>query len=277
MQHEQTTTTTTSADGTTIAYESFGEGTSLVLVGGAFNDRQSPVAGIPLARALADAGAGAVYAYDRRGRGDSGDSPPYDPAREVEDLAAVIDAAGGAAGLFGHSSGAALALRAAAAGIGVTRVAAFEPPFTDAARSPDGGDPTLRHPGQDLAEQIDELVRAGERGAAVELFQISIGIPAEVVEQTRHAPFRPALDAIAHTLVYDLQVLGSGAVPVDELRAVDVPTLVMVGAASPEPLRVAARAVADAVPGASLTVLEGLDHSAGTDDLAPVLGRFFAA
>lgn len=277
MQEQRTTTTTTSADGTAIAYERFGEGTPLVLVGGAFNDRQSPVAGVPLARWLADAGVGAVYAYDRRGRGDSGDTPPYDPEREVEDLAAVIDAAGGAAGVFGHSSGAALALRAATAGIGVTRVAAFEPPFTGAAVPPDDGDPTQRHPGQDLAAQIDELVRAGERGAAVELFQISIGIPAEVVEQTRHAPFRPALDAIAHTLVYDLRVLGSGAVPVDALRAVDVPTLVVVGGASPEPLQVAARAVADAVPGASLAVLDGLDHSAGTDDLAPVLGQFFAA
>ena len=277
MQEQRTTTTTTSADGTAIAYERFGEGTPLVLVGGAFNDRQSPVAGVPLARWLADAGVGAVYAYDRRGRGDSGDTPPYDPEREVEDLAAVIDAAGGAAGVFGHSSGAALALRGATAGIGVTRVAAFEPPFTGAAVPPDDGDPTERHPGQDLADQIDELVRAGERGAAVELFQISIGIPAEVVEQIRNAPFRPALDAIAHTLVYDLRVLGSGAVPVDELRAVDVPTLVVVGGASPEPLQVAARAVADAVPGASLAVLDGLDHSAGTDDLAPVLGEFFAA
>lgn len=277
MQEQRTTTTTTSADGTAIAYERFGEGTPLVLVGGAFNDRQSPVAGVPLARWLADAGVGAVYAYDRRGRGDSGDTPPYDPEREVEDLAAVIDAAGGAAGVFGHSSGAALALRGATAGIGVTRVAAFEPPFTGAAVPPDDGDPTERHPGQDLADQIDELVRAGERGAAVELFQISIGIPAEVVEQIRNAPFRPALDAIAHTLVYDLRVLGSGAVPVDELRAVDVPTLVVVGGASPEPLQVAARAVADAVPGASLAVLDGLDHSAGTDDLAQVLGQFFAA
>lgn len=277
MQEQRTTTTTTSADGTAIAYERFGEGTPLVLVGGAFNDRQSPVAGVPLARWLADAGVGAVFAYDRRGRGDSGDTPPYDPEREVEDLAAVIDAAGGAAGVFGHSSGAALALRGATAGIGVTRVAAFEPPFTGAAVPPDDGDPTERHPGQDLADQIDELVRAGERGAAVELFQISIGIPAEVVEQIRNAPFRPALDAIAHTLVYDLRVLGSGAVPVDELRAVDVPTLVVVGGASPEPLQVAARAVADAVPGASLAVLDGLDHSAGTDDLAQVLGQFFAA
>jgi pimeloyl-ACP methyl ester carboxylesterase len=256
----------TSTDGTTIAYERFGDGAPLVLIGGAFNDRQSPVAGVPLARALATGRS--VYAYDRRGRGDSGDTLPYAPEREDEDLRALIAEAGGAAGLFGHSSGAALALRTAATGSGVTGVVVFEPPFTT--RTPDDAG------NGELAREIDRLVSAGERGEAVELFQRSIGIPAEVVEQLRHAPFRAGLEAIAHTLVYDLAVLGTGVVPAELLRRVDVPTLVVVGGNSPEPLQTAGRAVAEAIEAAELAVIDGADHSAGPERLAPVLSDFFA-
>jgi pimeloyl-ACP methyl ester carboxylesterase len=257
----------TSTDGTTIAYERFGEGPPLILIGGAFNDRQSPVAGVPLAQALATGRC--VYAYDRRGRGDSGDTAPYGPERELEDLRALVDQAGGHAALFGHSSGAGLALAAAAAGMGVTRLAVFEPPFT--APSPEASETG------DLAREIERLVAAGARGEAVELFQRSIGIPAEIVEQMRHAPFRPALEAIAHTLAYDLAVMGTGVVPADLLGGIDVPTLVVVGGESPEPLQVAARAVVAAVDGADLAVLDGADHSASTEQLAPVLSAYFAA
>jgi pimeloyl-ACP methyl ester carboxylesterase len=264
--------TVTSTDGTSVAYEVVGEGEPLILIGGAFNVRQSPWSGIPLARGIAGR---TVYAYDRRGRGDSGDRPPFATEREVEDIAALIDRAGGAAGLFGHSSGAALALRAAAGGGGggvpdrrVTSVALFEPPFTAASRADAGND--------GLAAEIDRLVTAGDRSGAVELFQRSIGIPAEVVEQMRDAPFRPALEAIAHTLVYDLAAVGTGVLPVDLLQQVDVPALVVVGGASPEPLQAAARAVADALPDARLAELEGTDHGAGPELLAPALTGFFA-
>jgi pimeloyl-ACP methyl ester carboxylesterase len=257
----------TSKDGTSIAYERFGEGPPLILIGGAFNDRGSPVAGVPLAQALT-AGR-SVYAYDRRGRGDSGDTAPYAPHRELEDLGALIDEAGGHAALFGHSSGGGLALAAAAAGLGVTRLAVFEPPYTTPS-------PEVSETGA-LAREIERLVAAGERGEAVELFQRSIGIPAEVVEQLRHAPFRPALDAIAHTLAYDLAVMGTGVVPTDLLGKIHVPTLVVVGGDSPEPLQVAARGVVAVVDGADLAVLDGADHSAGTDVLAPVLSAFFTA
>jgi pimeloyl-ACP methyl ester carboxylesterase len=259
--------TVTSKDGTSIAYERFGEGPPLILIGGAFNDRRSPVAGVPLAQALAPGRC--VYAYDRRGRGDSGDTAPYAPDRELEDLGALIDEAGGHAALFGHSSGGGLALAAAATGLGVTRLAVFEPPYTtlSAEASETGA----------LAREIERLVAAGARGEAVELFQRSIGIPAEVVEQLRHAPFRPALDAIAHTLAYDLAVMGTGVVPTDLLGKVDVPTLVVVGGDSPEPLQAAARGVVAAVDGADLAVLDGADHGAGTEVLAPVLSAFLAA
>lgn len=258
--------TVTSADGTTLAYETVGGGPPLVLVGGAFNDRRSPSAGLPLAALLA--GDRTVACYDRRGRGDSGDTPPYAPEREVEDLAAVIAVLGGSAAVFGHSSGAALALRAAAADVGVTALMLFEPPYTA---------PDLASAGNDgLARRLDALVTVGRRGDAVEAFQLAIGIPPETVAGVRHAPFRGGLEAIAHTLPYDLAVIGPGTVPVDLLKRVEVPTLVMVGATSPEPLVAAGRAVAGGVADAQLAVLDGVDHGAAPEALAPPMARFLA-
>ncbi len=258
--------TVTSADGTTIAYETVGDGPALVLAGGAFNDRRSPSAGLPLAGLLTEDHT--VVCFDRRGRGDSGDTPPYAPQREVDDLAAVIAAVGGSAAVFGHSSGAALGLRAAAAGVGVTALVLFEPPYTA---------PDLAAAGNDeLGRRLDDLVTAGRRGDAVEAFQLAIGIPPEVVEGLRGAPFRGSLEAIAHTLPYDMAVIGPGTVPVDLLKQVDVPTLVVVGAASPEPLIAAGRAVAAGVPDAQLEVLDGVDHGAAPDALAPPVIRFLA-
>ena len=259
--------TTTSADGTTIAYELVGEGPPLVLVGGAFNDRRSPSAGLPLAEHLA--ADHLVVCFDRRGRGDSGDTAPYAPEREIDDLAAVIAAAGGPSAVFGHSSGAALALRAAAAGVPVTSLVLFEPPFTAATPDAAGFDV--------LRRRLEDLVCAGRRGEAVETFQRAIGIPDDVVVALRDAPFRAGLEAIAHTLPYDLAVIGSGTVPEAVARAVAVPTLVVVGAASPSDLVAAGGAVADAVPGARLAVLEGRDHSAPPDVLASAITPFLAA
>src|SRR5215217_5681376 len=154
-----------SNDGTAIAYERIGEGPALILVGGAFNDRHSDAAGLALARQLGRDFT--VYVYDRRGRGDSGDSLPYAVDREVEDLLALVAEVGGPVGLFGHSSGAALALRAAAGSGDVTRLALFEPPFV----APDEGDSA----NADLAHRIDTLVSEGKLGEAVEAFQLAIG------------------------------------------------------------------------------------------------------
>jgi pimeloyl-ACP methyl ester carboxylesterase len=254
-----------SNDGTAIAYERIGEGPALILIGGAFNDRRSDASGLGLAQQLA--GDFTVYVYDRRGRGDSGDTLPYAVDREVEDLLALVAEVGGPVGLFGHSSGAALALRAAAGGGDVTRIALFEPPFT----APGDGDSA----NADLARRIETLVSEGRRGEAVEAFQLAIGIPPEIVAQLRHAPFRPALEAIAHTLAYDMRVLGSGAVPVELARKVDVPALVVVGANSPESLRHAGKAVAGAIPGATMRVIDAADHSASPEQLARPLAAFF--
>src|SRR5262245_29769053 len=201
----------------TIAFDQTGEGSPIILVLGAFNTRET---GAPLAAALA--GRHTVINYDRRGRGGSGDSAPYAVEREIEDIDTLVQRAGGSAALFGFSSGAALALAAAAHGLAVTRLALFDLPLTvGAPASP------VEH-----AAALDALVRAGRRGDAVEYFQRRmVGLPEPVVAQLRHAPFRPALEAMAHTLVYDATIVGDGQLRVDQVRAVRAPLLAIAAGA----------------------------------------------
>src|SRR5947209_15976870 len=187
-----------SKDGTRIAFDRHGEGQPIILVVGAFNERST---GTPLATFLAPHFA--AYTYDRRGRGDSGDTAPYAVEREIDDLAALIAEAGGSAAVFGYSSGANLALQAAASGLPITKLALYEAPYL----VDHNGQQPRTHPNH--AAQLSELIAAGRRGDAVEYFQQQmVGIPEEVVVQMRRAPFRPALEAIAHTLVYDATILG---------------------------------------------------------------------
>jgi pimeloyl-ACP methyl ester carboxylesterase len=253
--------TVTSADGTTIAYERSGDGPPLVIVTGAFCDRATP-------RTLAErlSGSFTVYAYDRRGRGDSGDTQPYRAEREYEDLAAVIGAAGGAAAVFGHSSGAALALKAAAAGVPMTRLAAYEAPlFVDGSR------PITA----DLGERIGALLADDRRLDAVRLFMTDgVLIPAEAAASIEHWPDWPGMSKIAHTLPYDLEICGDSLVPTGVLAEVGVPTLVLGGGNSPEYFRASTRAIAAAIPGAAHAELAGQDHGAADDVLAPVLVEF---
>src|SRR5229473_1793970 len=180
--------TVVSADGTKIAFDQTGEGPPVILVVGAFNDRAT---GAPLAKALESRFT--VLNYDRRGRGASGDTQPYAVEREVEDLDALIREVGGAARVFGYSSGGSLALEAAARGLNITKLALYEAPFMV------GDDDSRPRPPKDMARQLAKLVASGRRGDAVELFQTEmVGIPEQVVVQIRHAPFRPALEAAAH-------------------------------------------------------------------------------
>jgi pimeloyl-ACP methyl ester carboxylesterase len=257
----------TSADGTTIAYERTGSRPALVLVDGAMCYRGAgPMR--PLAALLQ--GSFTVYAYDRRGRGESSDTPPYAVAREVEDLQALISAAGGQACVYGISSGAALALRTAAAGgSGITRLALYEPPFmaevSDPARI------------AAYTERLHELLDAGRRGDAVALFMTNVGMPAEAVAGMRAQPFWAALEAIAPTLAYDDALLGGGVVPRDLASTITVPALVLAGGASPDGLQLAAKATADALPAAEYRTLDGQTHDVAPDALAPVLVDFFRA
>jgi pimeloyl-ACP methyl ester carboxylesterase len=249
--------TVTSRDGTRIAFDQSGEGPPVILVVGAFNTRST---GAPLAAALAPHYT--VITYDRRGRGDSGDTDSYAIEREIEDLDAVLAHAGGSARVFGYSSGAILAVRAAAHGLRLSHLAVYEPPPTGATAGT-------------LAPQLAHLVSGSRRGDAVELFQREgVGIPPDVVAQLRHAPFRPALEAMAQTLVYESMILQ--ALPPDVLAAVAVPTLVVDGEQSPAVMRQAARSLAEALPNAHYRTLQGQGHDIDPAALGPVLEEFFS-
>ena len=246
----------------TIAFDQLGDGPPVVLVLGAFNTRPT---GAPLAAALA--ARHTVLNYDRRGRGGSGDSAPYAVEREIEDLDGLIQRVGGAAAVFGFSSGAALALSAAAHGLAITRLALFDLPLQVGRAAP-----------VDHAAALDELIRAGRRGDAVEYFQHRmVGIPMAVVEQMRQAPFRPALEAMAHTLVYEATILGDGQLSLAQCRAVRAPTLAIAAGLGPPFMRETAEAVARAVPDGRALVLEGATHDLVPEVLAPPLLGFFAA
>ncbi|MEV6987169.1 alpha/beta fold hydrolase [Sphaerisporangium sp. NPDC051017] len=256
----------TSADGTTVAYDKSGSGPAVVLVQGGFSDRTHPIwAG--LAAALSDEFT--VYNYDRRGRGDSGDSESYEVEREIEDLAAVIEAAGGSAAVFGGSSGGALALRAAAAGLPITKLAVYEPPFIiDDSRAPIA---------EDFREQLATLVAEGKRGEVVERFMVEAAeVPAEMVGPMRESPFWEGMKAVAHTLVYEAAVCGPGnRLPVEDLEKVEAPTLALAGGNSGAWMQSAGKAVAQTVPNAEFTVLDGHGHDIAPEALAPPLAAYF--
>jgi pimeloyl-ACP methyl ester carboxylesterase len=254
--------TVTSSDGTTIAYDRLGDGPPVVLVCGGSTDR---MANTGLAAELA--GHHTVYNFDRRGRGDSGDTPPYAIEREIEDIKAVIEAAGGSANLYGTSSGAALAMHAAAGGAPVIRLAMWEPPYNVNGR-PDLPD--------DTASIYRELVSSGRRGDAAEYFMAKVvGMPPEFVAGARQAPWWAQQEAIAHTLAYDATVMGDYTLPTDIAKSVPVPTLIIVGGASFGFMQETANALATLIPNAQVATIEGQQHNVDPTALAPVLTRFF--
>ncbi len=255
--------TVRSADGTTIAFDRRGEGAPVILIGGAFNDRTT-VAG--LAAVLVDDFT--TIAYDRRGRGDSTDAEKYDVEREIEDVAALIEHVGGHASLFGHSSGAILALEAAAHGLAVDRVVAYEAPYVVDSREPAK---------EDLVDRVRACVEAGDRDGAITLFLTEgADTPPEIVEGMRSEPVWGWFTALAHTLPYDLALGGGGQVPTERLASITAETLVIGGGTSPEWFRSAARAIAEAVPGARYETLEGHDHGVlqYPEALRPLLTSF---
>ncbi len=253
--------TTRSADGTRIAFDRTGDGPHLVLVLGAFCDRSTPAA---LAAKLVPEFT--VFSYDRRGRGESGDTLPSVVDHEIEDLEAVVGAAGGSAFVYGHSSGAVLALEAAARGLSATRLVVYEPPYiVEGTRDR----PTT------LAPRVSDLIASGRRGEAVELFLIEgPGVPPEVLATMKTAPLWARFEAMAHTLPYDLAVCADQVVPVERLATIDVPTLALGGGDSPPWARQAVEAVARAIPGSEHRVLDGQTHGVADDVLVPVLEEF---
>ena len=261
--------TITSRDGTQIAYDKQGDGPAVILVDGALCTR-SFGSKPELVNLLAPHGA--VYSYDRRGRGDSGDTLPYAVAREVEDIEALIDEAGGTASLYGHSSGAALALEAALQlGPKVTKLAMYEAPYND--------DAAAQPAWTEYINRLTGLLAVERRGDAVALFMAYVGMPADQIEGMRQAPFWPSLEAIGPTLAYDhAALLGADrSVPTARVARVTVPTLVMYGSASFAFMRDTALALSQAIPHAQLRTLDGQTHEVHPDVLAPILVEFFQA
>ncbi|MCS0604118.1 alpha/beta hydrolase [Streptomyces sp. LP11] len=253
---------TTSRDGTALAYDVRGQGPAVILVSGAMSTGGTVA---PLAERLADRCTAVVY--DRRGRGASDDTPPYEVDREIEDLAALIDAVGGEAVLFGVSSGGALVLRAAASGLPVPRAAVYEVPYADFL--PGGAEREAAY-----KEQLGKALAEDRRGDAVELFLRLTGLGEEMIRGARQSPMWAGLEAVAPSLAYDDTVMGDGLLPGDRLAAIGVPVLSVAGGASPGWLREASRAVAETVPEGMHRVLDGQTHMVEPDVLGPVLADF---
>jgi pimeloyl-ACP methyl ester carboxylesterase len=304
---------TTSADGTTIAYESHGQGPPLVLVFGALSDRNARFA---TPAHLLDHHF-TVFTYDRRGRGASRDAPTYSVQNEIDDLAAVIETAiaetavaetavievaeataaeataaeataaeataaeataaetavaetaGGKAHVFGHSSGAILALKAARAGLPIDRLAVYEPPFIL--------DGTRPRPPGDLAHRLRDLINQGRRADALRLnFTEAMQFPPETVTGIERGPLWAHFLSLAHTLPYDMEICGPGNhLPVADVAQIGVPTLVIAGEKSPAWMRASTAELAKTIPGARHVTLEGQDHGTRPAVLAPVLRDFY--
>ncbi len=260
-----------SKDGTPISYDPLGKGPAVILVSGAMGVRAHF---IPLAELLSKHFT--VFNYDRRGRGDSGDTLPYAVEREIEDIEALINQAGGSAGVYGISSGAILALEAASQlSASVNKLALYEPPFIL-----DDSRPPLP---QDYVAQLNRAIAAGRRSEAVEIFMTrAILLPAEYLEPMRNDPSWAEMEQIAHTIAYDGTIVGdtmSGKPLSPELvkriAAVTMPTLVMDGEMSEAFFHHAAQALVDILPNAERRTLSGQEHGVAPEALAPVLVEFF--
>jgi pimeloyl-ACP methyl ester carboxylesterase len=248
-----------SSDGTSIAFERYGAGPALVLVDAAGSYRDFRPLRPPVERLAAHF---TVYLYDRRGRGASTDTPPYAVQREVDDLAALLVEAGGSARVYGMSSGCLLALHAAAGGLAIPKLALFEPPV----------EPDEDATGESaFTAELAALVAAGRRRDAVAYFHRGIGVPEEIMAQMT-PPVWAALEAVAHTLVYDCMI--SDATSLRLIRSVTAPALVIDSQGSGGELSGMAATVVEALPNASHRSLAGAWHGVPDDALAPVLLEF---
>ena len=262
--------TATSKDGTTIAFDRLGAGPALILVDGALQYRAFDQGGAQLADLLAPHFT--VVRYDRRGRGDSTDTQPYAVEREIDDIAALINAAGGPAFVYGISSGASLAMEAAIKlGNKIKKLAMYEAPYND--------DAVARQAWKEYTKQLRELLAADRRGDAVALFMMLVGATGDQIDGMRQAPVWSLFEAVAPTLAYDhIALLGDDAsIPTERAARVAVPALIMNGEASYPFMHVTAMALARAMPRAQHRILEGQTHEVDPGALAPVLVEFFLA
>lgn len=260
--------TVTSKDGTTIAFDQWGAGPVVILVDGALQYRAFDQGMVELAELLAPHFT--VIHYDRRGRGDSTDTQPYALEREIEDIEAIIDEAGGSASLYGISSGAALAMEAAIAlPDRVKKLAMYEAPYND--------DEAAQQAWKKYVTQLQELIDQGRKGDAVGLFMMLVGASPEDVEGVKQTPMWPLWESVGHTLAYDhIAALGEYAsVPADRAAKVTVPTLVMNGSESFPFMHTTAVMLVNAMPQGQHRTLEGQTHEVAAEAVAPVLVDFF--
>ncbi len=250
-----------SKDGTVIAFDQIGEGRPIILVAGASCDRAIDTT---IADALARSFT--VLNYDRRGRGDSGDIPPYSVAREVEDIRALLEAAGGSATVLGLSSGAVLAAEAAASGLPIDGLIMWEPPFSI--------DPDGPRRATEYSDRLTELLAADRRGDALVHFMRQVGVPDEMIAAIRQTPYWQVGLNLAHTLAYDAAIMGDSTIPAGRFGRIGTSTLVLAGSESPKFLRQAAVQTAAVIPGAHVDVLPGQDHNVAGDAIAPVVAAF---
>ena len=258
--------TVTSSDGTRIAYDVYGEGEPIILVEGAFCGRHFG----PTNKLAAELGKHfRVYHYDRRARGDSGPSTDYRLDRELEDLRAMLAEAGGSAALVGFSSGACLAIEAAAAGLPVTRLAFYEPPYMVG--------PKARKVPADFEAAVQQLVADGRNGDAVAYFMTKlIGMPSIFLLPMKFTRMWPVLSAQAPSLPFDMAAVNGFKAPLERMRRIGVPTLAMHGSKTMPVLVDSTALCARTIPGAGHVVLPGQTHEVKADAIAPELIRFFS-
>ncbi len=254
----------TSKDGTKIAYDKVGQGPVVIVVLGALNSRKS---GAKLAKLLAPHLT--IINYDRRGRGNSTDTAPYTPEREVEDIVALIDGIGEPVYLYGHSSGAAIVLQAATKlPKQIKKIAIYEAPY-----SIDDG---ARKAAEEYDKQLKKLLASGDTGDAVALFIGHVGVSEKQIAAIQRMPMWKGLVAMAPTLAYDSDILGEGhSLPTDLLADITTSALVMHGGRGTPSMHDAAQTISKAIPKAQFLTVEGQDHGVSPKALAPILIEFF--
>ncbi len=258
--------TITSADGTRIAYDVYGAGEPIILVEGAFCGRHFG----PTAKLAAELGKHfRVYHYDRRARGDSGASTDYAIERELEDLSALIAEAGGSASLVGFSSGACLAIEAAAAGLPVKRLAFYEPPYMVG--------PKARKVPENFEGEVQQLVADGKYGDAVAYFMTKlIGMPSIFLIPMKFSKMWKEITPQAPSLPFDMEAVNGFEPPIERMRGITVPTLAIHGTKTFPVLVDSTTLCAQAVPGAGHAILPGQSHEVKAEAIAPELVRFFS-
>ncbi|HKX72603.1 MAG TPA: alpha/beta hydrolase [Candidatus Saccharimonadales bacterium] len=250
-----------SKDGTVIAYEKTGTGPALILVGGGLCDRKTAASGMPMAQHLASHFT--VCSYDRRGRGDSGDTLPYAVEREIEDISALITQAGGSAYIYGMSSGGILSIKAVLAGLPITKLVVYEPPFSI----------DTKHASEWIAytAQLKVLIENNDRANAIKLFMTTAGMPKILISLLRYTPIWGKILPLAPTLVYDAAIVGDRMLPYTELAKITIPAIVIDGGNSPANMLDSARALAGALPNGQHRTLEGQTHNVNAKVLATAL------